>query len=311
MSKECKRSVNSCKIPFRKWLFVTIMTTSKTYILIIAICLCTISWMIPFQESDRNNEPERIKIALRELGNQLLLSNRDSVSLVLPIRQIDPNTYQLSFEKDLTFLPDSLVSILDKNFEKGNISKNYIVEVLRCEDQEVSYSYEMNVSWDKTIVSCSGRQVPEACHKIEVTFIQEKEGLSSTTIVIIVLVLALLIIVGLRFRESATKKALSQKEDDCEVLGRFHFYPKQNKLIIKAEEIQLSKKECELLTIFVSRPNEVVTREELTKTVWEDHGVIVGRSLDTYISKLRKILKDDTSIKISNVHGVGYRLEVN
>jgi len=45
--------------------------------------------------------------------------------------------------------------------------------------------------------------------------------------------------------------------------------------------------------------------------VWEDNGVIVGRSLDTYISKLRKKLKDDASIKLINVHGVGYKLEIN
>jgi len=46
------------------------------------------------------------------------------------------------------------------------------------------------------------------------------------------------------------------------------------------------------------------------KKVWEDNGVFVGRSLDTYISKLRKKLKDDDSIKLTNVHGVGYKLEV-
>ena len=48
----------------------------------------------------------------------------------------------------------------------------------------------------------------------------------------------------------------------------------------------------------------------MVKQVWEAHGVIVGRSLDTYISKIRKKLKDDDSIKIVNIHGVGYRLEI-
>ena len=73
----------------------------------------------------------------------------------------------------------------------------------------------------------------------------------------------------------------------------------------------MSKKECELLAILIAHPNQIVKREVLTKKVWEDNGVIVGRSLDTYISKLRKKLKDDESIKITNVHGVGYKLEVN
>jgi DNA-binding response OmpR family regulator len=72
----------------------------------------------------------------------------------------------------------------------------------------------------------------------------------------------------------------------------------------------LSKKECELLVIFVKNPNKIIKREELTKKVWEDNGVIVGRSLDTYISKLRKKLQGDDSIKLTNIHGVGYKLEV-
>ena len=55
---------------------------------------------------------------------------------------------------------------------------------------------------------------------------------------------------------------------------------------------------------------EIIKREELSKKVWEDNGVFVGRSLDTYVSKLRKKLKQDSALKIINVHGVGYKLEV-
>ena len=93
-------------------------------------------------------------------------------------------------------------------------------------------------------------------------------------------------------------------------IGSFQFYPEQHKLIQKAIEIALSKKECELLEIFVANANQIVTREALTKKVWEDNGVIVGRSLDTYISKLRKKLQKDSTIKLTNVHGIGYKLEV-
>ena len=93
-------------------------------------------------------------------------------------------------------------------------------------------------------------------------------------------------------------------------IGSFKFYATQNKLVKEAVEISLSKKECELLAIFIAQPNQIIKRDELTKRVWEDHGVFVGRSLDTYISKLRKKLKADESIKITNVHGVGYKLEI-
>ena len=103
------------------------------------------------------------------------------------------------------------------------------------------------------------------------------------------------------------EKGLSEK---VTILGSFKFYPEQNKLTKKAIEIPLSKKECELLEIFVANPNQVIKREEITKKVWEDNGVFVGRSLDTYISKLRKKLKEDKSIQLINIHGVGYKLEI-
>ena len=54
----------------------------------------------------------------------------------------------------------------------------------------------------------------------------------------------------------------------------------------------------------------IIKREELSKKVWEDHGVFVGRSLDTYISKLRKKLSEDETLKLTNVHGIGYVLVV-
>ena len=98
--------------------------------------------------------------------------------------------------------------------------------------------------------------------------------------------------------------------DGLITLGGFNFYPEQNKLVKHPETINLSKKECEILALFVERPNQIIKRDELTKAVWEDNGVFVGRSLDTYISKLRKKLQSDDSVKLTNVHGVGYKLEI-
>ena len=112
------------------------------------------------------------------------------------------------------------------------------------------------------------------------------------------------------FKKSKPESA-TQETGSMEKLGSFYFYPEQNKLVKEAQEIALSRKECELLALFVASPNQIIKRDELTKRVWEDNGVFVGRSLDTYISKLRKKLKADTSIKLTNIHGVGYKLELN
>ena len=76
------------------------------------------------------------------------------------------------------------------------------------------------------------------------------------------------------------------------------------------EPITLTSKECELIDILSRNQNQVVKRDQLVKEIWEDKGVFVGRSLDAFISKIRKKLRDDHSVKIVNVHGVGYKLEV-
>lgn len=73
----------------------------------------------------------------------------------------------------------------------------------------------------------------------------------------------------------------------------------------------LTNKETKLLRIFCLNKNKVINREVIQKAIWEDEGYFVGRSMDVFISRLRKLLSVDQSINIQNIHGVGYKLEVN
>jgi len=254
---------------------------------------------------------KRVKIALREVGNQLLLSQKDSTSLILPVLKIDESEYQLSFENTLIFEPDNLVNIVKSSFEKSDFNQNYLVEVLDCKTEEVAYSYEIKNETEKDIIPCAGRFLPENCYQIRFKFLSKTSKSSSNSWLYY---LIMPVFLGILFMFLSTKKKEEiieeQRTKEHTKFGSFQFYPDQNKLIKEAQEIALSKKECEILQIFVANPNQIIKREELTKKVWEDNGVFVGRSLDTYISKLRKKLRDDTSIKLTNIHGVGYRLDL-
>jgi DNA-binding response OmpR family regulator len=75
--------------------------------------------------------------------------------------------------------------------------------------------------------------------------------------------------------------------------------------------IQLTQKEARLLQIFATYPNQLIARDTIQKAIWEDDGYFVGRSMDVFISRLRKMLKPDAHLKIINVHGTGYKLEVS
>ena len=252
---------------------------------------------------------KRVKVALRSVGSQLLISQNDSTSIVVPVIAITNNIYEISFENSITFDPITLNTIVAETFKKANLPEDYIVEVIQCGDKQVAYSYEMFRTQEKNIVSCGGRIVPKRCYTISLEFINVTTAKPNEAIfyLLVFLVLAFLFVVFYSKFYSFKRASVSHT---IVRLGSFSFYPEEHKLVNETKDIPLSNKECELLAILIAKPNQIVKREELTKKVWEDNGVIVGRSLDTYISKLRKILKDDDTIKIVNIHGVGYKLEV-
>lgn len=275
---------------------------------LIAIAL----WSFSNTQKSPQDFSETTKISLREIGHQLLLSQQDSSSIVLPIVAIEDTKFQLAFENDLTFDPTNLATIIKDVFEKTALSQNYRVAVLQCSDGEVAYSYEMTTNEATTIIPCGGRLLPKRCYTITVLFLEKAPKNKSS---LLYLCIPVLVIFGIYFISRNKKKAIATENSHSHskiyaTIGMFTFYPEEHTLVKEAEAIPLSKKECELLRLFIEQINQVITREELTKKIWEDNGVIVGRSLDTYISKLRKKLKEDTSIKITNVHGVGYKLEV-
>jgi len=284
-------------------LFVSCM--SKRAIFYIGIFLISVQLI----SCKTNNEfTEKVRVALRNVGHQLLLTNQDSTSLVLPIKELNKHKYQLTFQSNLQVSPDSLVSIVKRSFSQSELPSNYRIEVKKCLNEEVAYSYEMMQSEENAIVPCKGRVLPTSCYFIDVQFLN-KENKNQYFFYGFLLLISIL---GFGVYQKKKRKIVADTTlSNSLSLGRFTFYPEQNKLIKEAEEIPLSNKECELLTIFIDRPNEVIKREELMKKVWEENGVVVGRSLDTYISKLRKKLKEDASIKITNIHGVGYKLEID
>ena len=93
-------------------------------------------------------------------------------------------------------------------------------------------------------------------------------------------------------------------------IGKIDFDPNNYRLTAGSEERQLTQKESDVLKLLCQNKNETVKRELILSTVWGTTDYFTGRSLDVFISKLRKYLKADESIQIENVHGVGFRLKI-
>ena len=112
--------------------------------------------------------------------------------------------------------------------------------------------------------------------------------------------------------EAILRRVHGKKAKDATVfrIGRFVFDAQKQLLTIGEKQTKLTTKENELLALLCAHSNEILQRDFALKTIWIDDNYFNARSMDVYITKLRKHLKDDDQIEIINIHGKGYKLIV-
>ena len=93
-------------------------------------------------------------------------------------------------------------------------------------------------------------------------------------------------------------------------VGKYQFDNKNFLVFNDTEKISLTQRESELLKLFLDNKNVVLKRKEILKSLWGDDDYFMGRSLDVFISRLRKILANENGITIENLHGIGFRFSV-
>jgi DNA-binding response OmpR family regulator len=112
------------------------------------------------------------------------------------------------------------------------------------------------------------------------------------------------------FLKRSTGTTASPPNESIFKVGDYEFDPLNLVLKNKSSEKTLTQKEAEVLKMLYKNRDRVLKREEILNQVWGNDDYFMGRSMDVFISKLRKYLKDDPAIQIVNYHGVGFRLEV-
>jgi DNA-binding winged helix-turn-helix (wHTH) protein len=262
---------------------------------------------------------ERREVLLRRIGHELLLKSGDSTSRVLPIKKIGGNEYHILFEHALTFQTESLVNITSRLLNKDPLAIDYIVKVIHSDNSDVIYSFAGSKRRKDDIIACIGRKQPKARYEVSVQF--KSSGIASVKHGYLLGSLPFLAFVGFIFLRSAKSKSLrsdktkrplvENQENDLFHMGSVVFDAKSKKLIINEISTDLTGTENRVLRVFALSPNEVIERSRLQKEIWEDEGVIVGRSLDMFISKLRKKLECDSNIKIIVIRGIGYKLSTS
>ncbi|MGG9972439.1 winged helix-turn-helix domain-containing protein [Ferruginibacter sp. SUN002] len=286
-------------------------------LLVLISLICVAFGMVGNDEFDI----ARREVLLRRIGHEILLQSGDSVSRVLPVKKIAENEYQIRFENDLSFQPEFLVNTTQRLLAKDPLASDYVVNVVTCANDSVAYGYAISKNKKDDIIACIGRKQPTGCYMINIKF--KPTGITTTKNKYLLGGLAFLGLVGfIVFRSVKQREALPEgsntdvvasevRHADVFTLGSMLFDTAARKLMINGNSIELTKTETRVLRIFALSPNEAIERSRLQKEIWEDEGVIVGRSLDMFISKLRKKLESDPNVNIAVIRGKGYKLEIS
>lgn len=281
------------------------------------------TWVIFHMAGNDDYGIARREVLLRRIGHEILLQSGDSTSRVLPVQKVAGNEYKISFEQALTFQPDSLVSTTHRLLSKDPLTSDYVVNVLTCANDSVAYGYAISKNKKDDIIACLGRKQPKACYVISIKF--PSAGINTAKNGYLLGGMALLALLGYIFVKPAKPQGVlpenqpfvtdnhppQRQSASVFTLGSMSFDPELRTLLINGKTTELTKTETRVLRIFAMTPNVPVERSRLQKEIWEDEGVIVGRSLDMFISKLRKKLDPDPTVKIAVIRGKGYKLEIS
>ena len=113
-----------------------------------------------------------------------------------------------------------------------------------------------------------------------------------------------------KIRAILSRRDFQNNEKDIFEIGRFIFNSKLRTLTLGDDEKKLSPKEAQLLELLAINPNALISRELALKKIWGSDDYFTARSMDVYITKLRKFLSADSSLNIKNIHGAGFQLIV-
>lgn len=116
----------------------------------------------------------------------------------------------------------------------------------------------------------------------------------------------------LKIKVFLKRNAISDKDisEDIFRFGSYEFCFSQLTLVFNGETQKLTHREAEVLKFFLEKKNQVIKREEILTAIWGRDDYFLGRSLDVFLTRIRKMLSKDETIKLENIHGVGFKLNL-
>ncbi len=266
---------------------------------------------------------------MRNIAHHLLRYAGDSTTGKLPLKRISDMEYVIDISVPFAFATDSIVQIINTVIQQNEYKKHCVVTVKNCETNETAYAYAFLETPQQSIIPCNGRVHPVNHYCVHILLDAPPNSKPNFLLFSAIGIIgAGLIFFGYKKRRQNLQQQPKPKQTVEESvttvghetpkdqpvngipLGNFIFNRNEQFLELSGTKIFLTQKEARILGIFAENINITVERNQLQKEVWEDEGVIVGRSLDMFISKLRKKLEADPTVKLTNIHSKGYKLEI-
>ncbi len=293
----------------------------KTLRLLPLLVLPILAWLMPpaTEDTAENFSPAKINLALRRTADGLLRASGDSTSRIPAIEQLGEGVWSVRIEQEFNY--EALPALLQSSLDLYGIRRPYEVAVRRCFDSTIDLGYHQLDHLQNNVVPCGGREMPKGCHYIEISFLENDEKKSFLPGIFGALLLILAGIAGFwYFLQQKSKIAMplaahasqgtaAGEETDWLTFGNSRLDVAGQVLLCNGARHALTFRETKLLRLFVTSPDRLLERDFILQQVWADEGVLVGRSVDVFVSRLRKKLAADPSVGIAAVHGVGYRLE--
>ena len=273
----------------------------------------------------------KANLLLRELGDALLRAEGDSSSYLPPVKMREPGNFVLDLDSYVEY--DSLLAIGAVVLKEHYELEEALISLEDCDSEEALLGFVWTSAGVDVNAACLGRDRRADCYQLSLILPMKDPlppppswwsrnywwlflwGLTAVGLLIYQRskIPAVSATVG---ATGVTPVAISEEDlergrpAEVQITPETQFVRPQQLLLIHEQKISLTYREAKLLEYLLDHQNEPLSREQIKAAVWESEGLVVGRSLDVFISRLRKLLVADEGIKIKTLHGLGYRLEV-
>ncbi|MEO9871583.1 winged helix-turn-helix domain-containing protein [Ekhidna sp.] len=264
--------------------------------IILSLLVCAqIYWFSKAYHANASEFDHTVSVALYNVA--------DTMSEQASVEKVSSNYFYVTTNS--SFSSKTIDTLIQKEFSARNLSLDYEIGVYNAKDDSLVHGKYVKADLPAQIKN-DYQESDEVIKNFAVLFPTRKSFLVSQMDVWVLVTLVLVLIFSSYFPSFFSSKNSTQIR-----LGKTCLDFHNQQLKVNDLSYRLTYKENKILQLFFENPNEVIEREVFLERVWQRDGFFTARSMDVFISKIRKYLSNDQSIKIENLRSIGYRLHVS